>query len=370
MSDSIVYFTDLRAKPGSNLPDKLERLARRAGLESLDLKDKFVAIKVHFGEPGNTAYLRPNFAARLAAMVAKAGGKPFLTDASTLYSGRRANALDHLDAAAENGFTAQTLGCPIIIADGLKGTEYREIEIRQKRCRTAKIASAIADADVLVSLNHFKGHELTGFGGAIKNLGMGSGSRGGKLEMHTGGQPVFFRDACTGCRMCYKHCAHGAISMDSQNKAVMDPSKCVGCGQCIAMCRYDAVRPNDQGGVLDSCERIAEYALAAVKDKPCFHVNLILDVSPNCDCWAHSDMPIVPNLGMAASLDPVALDAACADLVNAAPALPGSELFDKRAFTPGSDKFTHLYPGTDWRATLRHAEEIGLGKMDYRLERI
>jgi len=371
MKPSSVFFTDLRSRPGMNLLDKLEILMKKAGIGTIDMKEKFVAIKAHFGEPGNTAYLRPNFAARIASVVKAAGGKPFVTDSSTLYSGRRANAVAHLDAAAQNGFTPQTLGCQVIIADGLKGTEYREIRLDQKRCKTAKIGSAIVDADVFVSLNHFKGHDLTGFGGALKNIGMGCASRGGKLELHSGGQPIFVSDACVGCGLCAKNCAHGAIVMASGKKAVKDSSKCVGCGQCIAMCRYDAVQGDfSSGGVVDACERIAEYALAVVRGKPCFHVSLVMDVSPNCDCWSHADAPIVPNIGMAASLDPVALDAACVDLVNAAPANPGSELTDKTACAAGDDKFAKLYPSSDWASTLIHAERIGVGQRAYVLEKI
>ncbi len=371
MAASKVFFTDMRARPGQNTVDKLEKLLRASGFLSLDYKDKFAAIKIHFGEPGNTSYIRPNYPTRVAKLIAEAGGKPFLTDASTLYSGRRANAIDHLYAAAENGYSESSVHCPIIIADGLKGTEYREIPIGQKHCKTAKIASAIADADILISINHFKGHEMTGFGGALKNLGMGSGSRGGKLEMHSAAQPIFMREKCIGCNLCVKNCAHLAIVLDAERKAVMDKAKCVGCGQCIAMCRYEAIEPDWSGGsVVAVCERTAEYALAAVKDKPCFHINLIMDVSPNCDCWTHSDLPIVPNLGFVASADPVALDQACADMVNAAMAMPGSELFDKVPYAQGADKFSHLYPKTNWQATLAHAEAIGIGSRAYELTKI
>ena len=185
MEKSKVYFTDLRTKPGLNLLDKLERLVKKAGIENIDFKNKFVAIKIHFGEPGNLAYIRPNYARRMVQIIKGLKGMPFLTDSNTLYTGRRANAIEHLEAAMENGFNPLTVGCNIIIADGIKGTDYREIEIHGKHCEKAKIGAAIADADIIISMNHFKGHEMTGFGGAIKNLGMGSGSRGGKLEMHS-----------------------------------------------------------------------------------------------------------------------------------------------------------------------------------------
>lgn len=372
MAPSKVFFTDMRCRAGKNMVDKLDKLCRKAGIAEIDFSKKFAAIKMHFGEPGNTASIRPVYAAKIAAIVRELGGTPFLTDSNTLYSGRRANAPDHLRAAAENGFTETTVGCEILIADGLKGTEYREIEIGAKHCKTAKIGSGVADADILICLSHFKGHDLTGFGGALKNLGMGSASRGGKLVMHSASKPVFNREKCVGCGICVKNCAWGAIVLDAEHRAVMDPVKCVGCGQCIAMCRYDAVNPNweDTGSVQAACERMAEYAWAVVKDRPSFHVNLIVDVSPNCDCWDMSDAPIVPNIGFAASFDPVALDKACLDLVNQAPAMPGSALTDKEGWTEGRDKFTALWPSTDWRFMLEHAQALGAGNMEYELVKL
>ncbi len=210
MEKSKVYFTDLRTKPGLNLLDKLERLVKRAGIENIDFKNQFTAIKIHFGEPGNLAYLRPNYAAKIVSMIKELGGLVFLTDSNTLYSGRRANAVDHLLAAQENGFNPLSVGCNVIIADGIKGTDYREIEINEKYCKTAKIGAAIADADIIISMTHFKGHEMTGFGGVLKNLGMGSGSRGGKLEMHSASQPEIHKENCIGCGMCVKSCAQGS----------------------------------------------------------------------------------------------------------------------------------------------------------------
>jgi uncharacterized Fe-S center protein len=302
------------------------------------------------------------------SLVKELGGMPFLTDANTLYSGRRANAIDHLKAAYENGYNPLVTGCNVIIADGLKGTEYREIVINQKHCKSAKIGSAIADADIVISLNHFKGHELTGFGGALKNLGMGSGSRGGKLEMHSSSKPRIKKKNCVSCGICIKSCSQKAIAFDADKKAQIDDSKCIGCGQCIAMCQYGAVQFL-WDSKSDTCsEKIAEYAYAVVKDKPHFHINFVLDVSPNCDCWAVNDAPIIPSLGIAASFDPVALDKACVDMVNAAAPLANSVLTDNK-YSEG-DKFSCVHANTDWKQGLAHAEEIGIGSREYELEKI
>ena len=311
MTASKVFFTSLRTTPRSNLLDKMERLVRRAGIDTIDFEKRFAAIKIHFGEPGNVAYIRPNFAARMADILRSLGAKPFLTDCNTLYSGRRSNAVDHLQSAMENGFNPISARCDVIIADGLKGTDYREIPIDGEYCKAPKIGAAIADADIIISMNHFKGHEQAGFGGAIKNLGMGCASVGGKLELHCASQPVIDREHCKGCLICVKHCAHDAIHLDAERKAVIDYSKCVGCGQCIALCQYEGAMmgPGDTAERLNY--KIAEYTAAVLKDKPHFHVSFIMNVSPECDCWNHNDAAIVPDLGMLASFDPVALDKAC-----------------------------------------------------------
>lgn len=366
MEKSKVYFTDLRTKPGVNLLDKLEKLVKKAGIENIDFKNQFAAIKIHFGEPGNLAYIRPNYAAKIVSMVKELGGLVFLTDSNTLYSGRRANAVDHLLSAQENGFNPLSVGCNVIIADGLKGTDYREIEINEKYCKTAKIGTAIADADIIISMNHFKGHEMTGFGGALKNLGMGSGSRGGKLEMHSASQPKIHKENCVGCGMCIKSCAQDAISFDEKRKAQIDYDKCVGCGQCVAVCQFNAAQVVWNESAVTANEKIAEYAYAVVKDKPNFHINFIMNVSPNCDCWDSNDMAIVPDIGIAASFDPVALDKLSVDLVNKAPMINGSALSDSH-YHEGEDKFGHIHLNTSWEAGLKHGEEIGLGTQDYEL---
>ena len=236
MEKAKVYFTDFRTKAnGDGLPTKLKKLIKKAGIADLDLDGKFVAIKMHFGELGNISYLRPNYARAVVDVVKELGGKPFLTDCNTLYPGSRKNALEHLYCAWENGFTPLTVGCPIMIGDGLKGTDYREVPCGGKYCPSPKIGAAIADADIVISMNHFKGHEQSGFGGALKNLGMGSASVGGKLELHSSSQPCINVDNCIGCRICEKYCRHDAVKVVDR-KAVIDYSKCVACGICVEKC--------------------------------------------------------------------------------------------------------------------------------------
>ena len=384
MNTSKVYFTNLRTTPSSNLLDKMERLVKRAGIANIDFKNQFVAIKIHFGEPGNLAYIRPNYAARLVSLLRELGAKPFLTDCNTLYSGRRSNAVDHLQSAMENGFNPMSAGCNVIIADDLKGTEYVEVPIDGEYCKAPKIGAAIANADVIISMTHFKGHEQAGFGGALKNLGMGAASIGGKLELHSASQPKIDREHCVGCGTCVSHCAHKAIHIDDQRKAVIDYSKCVGCGQCVAVCQFD-------GAVLanwDTSERlnykIAEYTKAVLHNKPNFHISFIMNVSPECDCWNHNDAAVVADIGILASFDPVALDQACVDLVKAAPVLPTDNCIHdadekegkcadanaKGCTHAGEDKFHILHPDTDWEAGLEHAVKIGLGSREYELIRI
>lgn len=370
MNSSKVYFTDMRALPGTSLQEKLQKLCRKAGMGEIDFSGKYVAIKIHFGEPGNLSYLRPNFAKTVADLCKSSGGKPFLTDCNTLYVGRRKNALDHLDAAYENGFSPFSTGCQIIIADGLKGTDELDIPVAGGQyIQKAHIGRAVMDADVFVSLNHFKGHEGTGFGGAIKNIGMGCGSRAGKMDMHCGGKPDIHKELCRSCGACAKNCAHGAISFDDGRKASIDHNKCVGCGRCIGACNFDAIaNGNDSANDELNC-KIAEYAKAVVDGRPQFHINIVNQVSPYCDCHGENDTAIIPDVGMFASFDPVALDMACADACNRMPVLPGSLLDDnlKQHGDLHHDHFTNTTPVTNWRSCMEHAQKIGLGNCSYEL---
>lgn len=375
MSKSQVYFTDFKATYNENLLQKLHRLMKKAGVEDIDFDGKFTAIKIHFGEYGNLSMLRPNYAKVVADYIKELGGKPFLTDCNTLYVGSRKNALDHIDTAYVNGFSPLQTGCHVLIADGLKGTDETLVPINLEYVKEAKIGSSIMDADVFVSLTHFKGHEMTGFGGAIKNIGMGSGSRAGKMEQHNDGKPVVDKETCVGCGACSRICAHNAPEI-ADGKATLNHDKCVGCGRCLAVCPKDAIyAPTDNSIEVLNC-KMAEYAYAVCKDRPCFHVALICDVSPNCDCHAENDIPIIPNIGMLASKDPVALDQACADLCNEVMTpVSGSELhinMRSKGVTDLKDKdvFAMNHPDTEWESCLSHAEKIGLGSRDYELFKI
>lgn len=362
---SKVYFTNFRTTYSENLPQKLARLVKKAGmLEGIDFNNRYTAIKIHFGEPGNLAYLRPNYAKVIVDLIKGQGGRVFLTDCNTLYVGRRKNALDHMDAAYENGYNPFTTGCQIIIADGLKGTDETLVPINCDYVKEAKIGTALMDADIVISMNHFKGHENTGFGGALKNLGMGGGSRAGKMEMHSEGKPVVDQSLCVGCGACSRICAHSAAVVTNR-KASIDLSKCVGCGRCIGMCPMDAVSSGqDCSNDILNC-KIAEYAYAVCKGRPNFHISLVLDVSPCCDCHSENDVPIVPNVGMFASFDPVALDVACADAVNRQPVMPGSILSEHEHVH--HDHFADTHPETNWMSAVEHGVKIGLGSKEYEL---
>ena len=365
MEKAKVYFTNLHTTYDENLTQKLARLITTAGIGDIDFDKKYAAIKIHFGEPGNLAFLRPNYAAAVVKVIQDLGGKAFLTDCNTLYVGGRKNALDHLDAAYTNGFSPFSTNCHILIGDGLKGTDEVLVPVEGgEYVKEAKIGRAIMDADVFISLTHFKGHEATGFGGTLKNIGMGCGSRGGKMEMHSAGKPYVYTENCIGCGRCVKICAHDAPVV-TDRKAFIYEEKCVGCGRCIGVCPTDAViAASDESNDILNC-KIAEYTKAVLQGRPHFHISIVVDVSPNCDCHGENDIPIVPNVGMFASFDPVALDQACADAVNRQPVMAGSQL-DKMPKVHG-DHFKDSAPATDWRVGIDHGVKIGLGTDQYEL---
>ena len=372
MEKSKVYYTDFRAKLGEGLPLKLQRLIRTAGIDQIDMEGKFVDLKMHFGELGNLGFLRPNYARAVADVVKSLGGKPFLTDCNTLYPGSRKNALEHLYCAWENGFTPMTVGCPILIGDGLKGTDDVEVPVEGgEYVKAAKIGRAVMDADIFISLSHFKGHETTGFGGAIKNIGMGCGSRAGKKEQHSNGKPVINADACRGCKRCLHECANNGLHFDeATRKMQVVTENCVGCGRCVGACNFDAIAfANDAAAKELNC-RMAEYTKAVIDGRPGFHISLVMDISPNCDCHPENDAPILPDIGMFCSFDPLALDQACVDACLRQQPLPGSQLYDnmhKEGFCDHHDHFENSTPESEYKTCLEHAAKIGIGSREYEL---
>lgn len=366
MEKAKVYFTDFRVPVGRNIMQKLRALCLAAGIKKIDMDSKFVAIKMHFGELGNMAYLRPQYAKVVADLVKEQGGMPFLTDCNTLYPGSRKHALEHMDCANFNGFNTVTTGCQIIIGDGLRGTDDVEVPVKNgEYIEKAKIGRAIMDADVFISLAHFKGHEATGFGGAIKNIGMGCGSRAGKMAMHSIGKPSIDAEKCRGCKTCTHYCAQSAISIGEDHKARIDHDLCAGCGRCIGVCNFDAISNAFDAESTILNERMAEYTKAVIQNRPHFHVSIVNQVSPYCDCHAENDAAVVPDIGMFAGFDPVALDHACIDAVNAAPAISTSVL--GQCAHEHNDHFTDIHPKTNWRSQIEHARKIGIGNVDYEL---
>ncbi len=364
--NSNVYFIDLRAKYKESFINKIGKLLSAAGLSETFKERDLVAIKLHFGEAGNSAFVRPVFLRKIVESIKEKGGTPFLTDANTLYAGTRGNSPSHLITAIRNGFAYSVVDAPIIIADGLRGKSVTPVIINKKRFKRVYIGSEIVRADSLVSVAHFKGHELSGFGGTIKNLGMGCASRRGKLAQHSGMAPKVKKKKCVGCGDCIDHCSQKAISLVDE-KSVINPKKCIGCGECIIICPNNAIQVQPNKSIPVFLENMIEYTfgvLKSKKDKALF-LNFITDVSPACDCYPYNDAPIVRDIGVVAAKDPVAIDQASVDLVNREQALPNSCL--ETNIKPGEDKFKGIYPKVDWTIQLNYAESLGLGSRKYEL---
>ena len=367
---SKVYFIDFRATSKESVIDKIARLCEIAGIKNVVQKENLVAVKIHFGEKGNTAFIRPPYIRRVIETIKETGATAFLTDANTLYAGSRSDAVSHLKTAVDNGFSYSSMDAtPVIIADGLRGKSEIKVKISHKNISHAFIASEIVNADALVSIAHFKGHELSGFGGTLKNLGMGCASRKGKMVQHSTVSPKIAKKLCIGCSECADHCPTEAIELN-EKKAYIDPKKCIGCGECIIRCPNEAVNIRWNQEIPVFLEKMVEYTSAVLKNKKnkSLYINIVADVTPKCDCIPFNDSPIVKDIGILASKDPVAIDQASVDLVNNEEALSGTILECNK--NRGEDKIKGLYPDIDWKHQFEYAASLGLGSRDYELEKI
>jgi uncharacterized protein len=351
---STVYFAPAkREEPVKEIQGRIRRLLDAAGLESRIRANDLVAVKLHFGEQKNDTALPPEYVRPVVEAVKSRSASPFLTDTCVLYKSVRDNAVGHLRFAQDRGFTIGRTGAPVVIADGLNGSDEKTVPIPGRIFQEVSVASAARDADSLIVLSHVTGHLATGLGGAIKNIGMGFASRKGKLRQHAVLKPEVAEKSCTGCGVCAENCPEDAIALTG-GKAAIDPAACIGCGECLTVCRFDAVTHDWNRDSADLQRRMAEHALGAVigrQDRVLF-LNFILAVTKDCDCMTFRQEPILPDIGIVASVDPVAADAASLDLIRLR---AGRELTDLS------------YPGFDARTQIRHGAEIGLGRVEYEL---
>ena len=361
-----VYFAPVRSGTNRGLVARFGDMLEAMSINLFE-KEALVAVKLTFGEEGCTTFVHPIFVRKAVDWIKERGGKPFLTDSCTLYTGQRSNGVDHLGLAFRHGFSYATIGAPVVIADGIASRDYVEVEVGLKHFKTVKYGANAHHADALLCISHFKGHLGTGFGGTFKNIGMGLGSRSAKQMMHAVVKPEFKdKGSCTGCARCVEGCPSIAIRMVAQ-KASFDYSKCSGCAECISVCPERALRILWNESPENLCEKIVETAYGVLKNKKgkVAFFNFVIDVTPDCDCLSWSDNAIVADVGILGSIDPVAVEQASLDMVNGQPALPGSELGSEAG--PGKDKFKALRPEINGARQIEYAEELGMGTRKYKI---
>jgi uncharacterized Fe-S center protein len=351
---SKVYFVPADGQETAEaLSEKAKKAYLAIGINDRIAEGEFAALKIHFGEAGNTGHIKPRWLTGLIWEIRQKTAHAFLTDSNTLYVGNRSNSIDHLRLAWSHGFTPETTGVPVIIADGLIGRDKQEPRSAQARTSSSKIASAILDSDVFVCLTHVTGHVQTGLGAAIKNMGMGCASRAGKLDQHSVTHPRVNAKQCRNCSVCMTFCPEAAI-VQAEGHVVIDPARCIGCGECLVVCKFGAIKMKWDEDSLRLQEKIAEYAwrvFTHFKGKAGF-INFLIQVTKDCDCMAKNQKRIIDDIGILASLDPVAIDKATVDLI-----------VERGA---GKDPLRSGYD-LDWSAQLAHGQKIGLGSTDYRL---
>ncbi len=340
---------------GDVVAGRLGELWRAAELANCFRQNDLSALKLHVGEPGRRTFVPPSYAAALVRLMKERGVTPFLTDTAVLYRSRRDNGPGHALVAHEHGFTIDAVGAPFVPADGLQGSAEVEVQVNGRQFDTVAIASAIVQARSMLVLTHATGHLGTGLGGALKNLGMGCSSRKGKLRQHHGQHPRIDPDACVACGTCAEWCPPDAITVEKH--ASIDKSLCIGCGECVATCREGAVEFDWSIAGERLQERIVDHAAAVVRDKPgrIAYVTVLVNVTADCDCLALQQEPLLEDIGVLASLDPVAIDRATLDLIR-----------EKAGRTLESMS----YPGRDGSLQLAFAEQMGLGTTRYELVRV
>lgn len=361
-----VFFAGLRARSHhESRVQKIRRLFDAAGFGDVVRPGDLTAVKLHVGERGCDTYINPVFARQVVDKVKEHQAHPFITDTGTLYAGSRADAVRHTVTAIEHGFAYAVVGAPVIIADGLSGGYWKEVAVGGNHFENVRIAGGILAADSMLVLSHVKGHDLAGFGGAIKNLAMGCAPPSGKAEQHAG-RPFVEIERCGGCGRCIQVCPQAAVTL-VEGRARFNPERCVGCGDCMRSCDLGAIEFDWTTEIRPFIERVCEYALGAVRDKPgrVGYINFLLAITPDCDCVPWSDAPIVPDIGILASTDPVAIDHASLDLVNSERGLARTALGENLA--PGEDKFKGIWDYTDGNYQIAYAARIGLGDASYRL---
>lgn len=351
---SQVYFIPAAREEGTEIiAAKAERIYLVTGFQDRLNQNDFVGLKIHFGEKGNTGYIKPAWLKKMINRIKEKTSRAFFTDNNTLYLGERANAVNHLQQAAEHGFTYEGTGLPVIIADGLLGGDDQEIKVSGRRIKAARIGQSILLADALIVLSHFTGHVVTGMGCAIKNLGMGCASKAGKLEQHSEVHPRVNPRYCTNCGLCLTTCPARAI-VQQEGVAKIIEERCLGCGECLVICKVGAIKMRWDDDSQRVQEKMTEYALAVRNyfGPKIVFLNFLLQITKDCDCLAKNQPPIVEDIGLLASYDPVALDQASIDLV--------LKKAQRDVLREGYD--------LDWSIQLKYGEEIGLGFRSYKLK--
>jgi len=352
MSSKVVLVRAKAGEAAEGLVAKAVKVYRKAGFKLGIGKGDLVAIKQHFGEGKGVGYIKPPVTRALVDLVKSQKGNPFLTETATLYKGHRANAVDHLNQAYKNGFTPEAVGCPIVMADGLVGSSQVAIRIDQKHYKEVYVASDVCHTDAMIVLSHVTGHVAMAFGGSIKNLGMGLSSRAGKLNQHHGTTPMVDEKKCIACGVCARYCPANAIRV--KKRAVIDANTCIGCGECFAVCPEDAIGFTWQESSTNLHEKVAEHALGVVKALKgrVAYLNFAVFVTEGCDCFDVKQAPMIEDVGILASSDPVALDLATLELINR---------------ENQGDVFKKCCPKTESSIQITYGEKIGLGSTDYKL---